>query len=1051
MHESAAQRRPMGARLLALATPEDASQSDDRRINIVRLTIASVLSLALAAGVAWGLYVLVDGGQLSLTLRALGRRPDLVLVFVATYLGAFSLRAVAWNWLLTHQRPFGTLLGILHVSLFANHVLPAKPGDVIRGWLLYRTGVPAAESGVTTVASRLLDVAALVLLLVVLGPLVVTDSGFVGPIVASAAGVAALAVAIAAIPRLPARLVDRLPTLVGRAVRATAGAAGALPRRKAVGSLFLLVLPSWMLEAGVLWSVAQAAGAPVGVPEAIAVTAFTIVFQAVQVTPGNIGVYEATMTAGLVAVGVPAETALVLAAVTHALKFVYSYVGGVVVMGTHGVRAGLRWVRDHRRVAAGSVEIVAARAWNVLNEGKPFTIVFSTGVFLLVWLAGGLGPVSIAEVARGIALATPLALVWYRFDFPLGLRAFLWGFVGLFVVCFGPPSLALVATALVLYLLFTVVLWGSVYYHLRIGTPLSNVLRFWKLVLENPDTTSANFLEQMPKVVLLTSTAALGALGPAAGGASILAICGFTSAVAAISLFAHRWLFTWRPHLPTTPRPIEAPEVAPARRVLMIVIDGCRLDRLEEARTPTLDRLAREGLWCTGMETVYPARTVTGFSSMLAGAPPQVHGLRSNFVPRLGVRCESVFTVLRRSGRRGTLVGIAHLVDAFGEDVRAVTAVQHNDRIDPSLIEEAKRELLEHDPDLLVLQLLSVDQTGHARGSYREEYLEKIEVTDGLIGGFLEWAGEAGFLDGTTVIVTADHGQGKGVGGHGHLGPGERSVPFLMWGAGVPSGAVLEDTRSLTDVAPTVTWLLGERSPAQSVGRPMVGPPAGPRPLAVIIPAHNETRNLPDVLRAIPDDLGPTEVIVVDDASTDDTAAVAAAQGASIVSLGWRHGLGAALRAGLEAARRVDPWAAVYLDADGEYDPREIPSLLAPIRSGEADYVLGSRFAGSIDSMRPSRRIGNRCFTWLLSAMAARRISDGQTGFRAFGPDALAVAEIVHDYNYAQVLTLDLLSKGLRLAEVPITYRRRTEGRSFVRIDYLWRVPVGIARELITP
>ena len=83
--------------------------------------------------------------------------------------------------------------------------------------------------------------------------------------------------------------------------------------------------------------------------------------------------------------------------------------------------------------------------------------------------------------------------------------------------------------------------------------------------------------------------------------------------------------------------------------------------------------------------------------------------------------------------------------------------------------------------------------------------------------------------------------------------------------------------------------------------------------------------------------------------------------------------------------------------------------------------------------------------------LAARRISDGQTGFRAFGPDALAVAEIVHDYNYAQVLTLDLLSKGLRLAEVPITYRRRTEGRSFVRIDYLWRVPVGIARELITP
>ena len=423
--------------------------------------------------------------------------------------------------------------------------------------------------------------------------------------------------------------------------------------------------------------------------------------------------------------------------------------------------------------------------------------------------------------------------------------------------------------------------------------------------------------------------------------------------------------------------------------------------------------------------------------------------MRSNFVPRLGVRCESVFSVLRQAGRRGTLVGIAHLVDAFGDDVRAVTAVQHNDRIDQSLIAEAKRELIENDPDLLVLQLLSVDQTGHARGSYREEYLAKIETTDALIGEFLEWAQDEGFLEDATVIVTSDHGQGKGVGGHGHLGPGERQVPFLMWGAGVPRGAVVDGTRSLTDVAPTVTWLLGERSPAQSVGRPMVGEAARDRPLAIIIPAHNETLNLPDVLGAIPRGSrahgGDRRRRLLDrrHGRRGD------AHGASLVSLGWRHGLGAALRAGLGAANAIDPWAAVYLDADGEYDPREIPRLLEPIREGRADYVLGSRFAGTIDGMLPSKRAGNRVFTWLVSALAARRISDGQTGFRAFSPDALAVAEIVHDYNYAQVLTLDLLSKGLRLAEVPITYRRRTRGRSFVRIDYLWRVPAGIAKELI--
>ncbi len=80
---------------------------------------------------------------------------------------------------------------------------------------------------------------------------------------------------------------------------------------------------------------------------------------------------------------------------------------------------------------------------------------------------------------------------------------------------------------------------------------------------------------------------------------------------------------------------------------------------------------------------------------------------------------------------RGKLVGIAHLIDAFGEeDVHTVTAVMDNDEIDDALVARAKQTLNEDDPDLLVLQLLSVDQTGHARGSYNEEYLRKIEVTD---------------------------------------------------------------------------------------------------------------------------------------------------------------------------------------------------------------------------------------------------------------------------------------------------------------------------------
>jgi hypothetical protein len=84
-----------------------------------------------------------------------------------------------------------------------------------------------------------------------------------------------------------------------------------------------------------------------------------------------------------------------------------------------------------------------------------------------------------------------------------------------------------------------------------------------------------------------------------------------------------------------------------------------------------------------------------------------------------------------------------------------------------------------------------------------------------------------------------------------------------------------------------------------------------------------------------------------------------------------------------------------------------------------------------------------------LSFMARTTLSDGQSGFRALSAEAARDAEIIHDFNYAQVLTLDLLAKGYRYAEVPISYRHRTTGRSFVRLTgYLGAVAPAVHREL---
>ena len=388
------------------------------------------------------------------------------------------------------------------------------------------------------------------------------------------------------------------------------------------------------------------------------------------------------------------------------------------------------------------------------------------------------------------------------------------------------------------------------------------------------------------------------------GLGAVLAFEGFALAIGVTAVLFHQWFFRWPPAPPLAPTRLRAaPGARRCRRFIAIVIDGCRADRLREANTQFIDRLRREGADYTNVTTVYPARTVTAFSSMLTGASPKAHGMRSNFVPSLGVKCESVFDSLRDSGQNGKLVGIAHLVDAFGErDVETVTAVTNNDEIDDALAARARAVMERDDPELLVLQLLSVDQTGHARGSYNDEYLEKIEAADRVIEEFVGWCERSGYLDDATVLVTSDHGQGIGIGGHGHMSPSEAYVPCILWGKGVERSGRIDEPRSITDVAPTIAYYLGVEPPDESVGQVLgvADDRERTRPLVVIVPAHNEAENLASTLAEMPRRrVADMKIVVVDDGSTDGTAEVARRAGAEVVVRHERNrGLGAALRTG---------------------------------------------------------------------------------------------------------------------------------------------------------
>jgi glycosyltransferase involved in cell wall biosynthesis len=223
--------------------------------------------------------------------------------------------------------------------------------------------------------------------------------------------------------------------------------------------------------------------------------------------------------------------------------------------------------------------------------------------------------------------------------------------------------------------------------------------------------------------------------------------------------------------------------------------------------------------------------------------------------------------------------------------------------------------------------------------------------------------------------------------------------------------------------------------------------------LYIVIPARNEEEAIAEVIHKIPRHFHPdltVRVLVVDDGCTDRTVEVSLQAGADeIYTMPTNTGLGAAVRAGLREAYLRGADYAVMIDADNEYPAEQIPELVAPLLADEADYVMGSRFMGTIKGMKWHRRIGNYFFTALQCLLLRRFIYDGQSGMRAFNRLALADLEIIHDYNYAQVMTLNLVRKGYRMKEIPIRYQVRTTGRSFIRfVPYVTKVLPAIWKEM---
>jgi len=212
--------------------------------------------------------------------------------------------------------------------------------------------------------------------------------------------------------------------------------------------------------------------------------------------------------------------------------------------------------------------------------------------------------------------------------------------------------------------------------------------------------------------------------------------------------------------------------------------------------------------------------------------------------------------------------------------------------------------------------------------------------------------------------------------------------------------------------------------------------------VVAIVPAWNEAAAIGGVVDEILAFDPTIHVVVVDDASDDETASVAQRHGATVLPLLFNVGIGGAVQTGFRYARDEGYEIAVRLDGDGQHDASELGKLIGPVRAGEADLVIGSRFVDPGGTYRPpfARRMGIRVFARLVSLLGGQKVTDTTSGFSAMNRAGIELFALEYPHDYPEVeATLVALRSGLRLTQVQVEMRERQTGTSsitFVRSLY---------------
>lgn len=219
------------------------------------------------------------------------------------------------------------------------------------------------------------------------------------------------------------------------------------------------------------------------------------------------------------------------------------------------------------------------------------------------------------------------------------------------------------------------------------------------------------------------------------------------------------------------------------------------------------------------------------------------------------------------------------------------------------------------------------------------------------------------------------------------------------------------------------------------------------REILIIIPAYNEESTIVGVIKRVPSEISGyiTNILVVDDGSTDKTAKMAREAGAIVCSHNKNMGLGIAFRTGMSYAMKLQPAVIVNIDADGQFNSADIPRLVKPIIDNEADFVTGSRFLNTkkIFGMPKIRFLGNKIITRLINFLTKNSFTDVSCGFRAYSYDTILKLNLFATFTYTHESFLSLCFQDLLIKEVPVTVSYFPNRKSKIT-QRLWKYAVSI-------